>query len=346
MKIYLVGGAVRDFVLKINNTKDKDWVVVGGSPDYFLNNGYQQVGKDFPVFLHPETNEEYALARIERKTGTGHQGFSCYAEPNVTLEQDLSRRDLTINAMAMDDTNNIIDPFNGMSDCSTKTLRHVSHAFVEDPLRCLRLARFAAQLPGFKVAPETLKLCQQMVADGAINDLSKPRIWQEWHKALKCSDPNRFFEVMSDIGGLDNIQHLEFSKLTTAAERFALFCSNYNAASSIISVTAPPKSYEQLAKLLIKSQKADEPKTSEQIFNLLSMTDAFRRPELLHSWLKVAQVSPKFAHWCNFEKINDAFIAASNINIAKIVSSGELSGKEIGLAIDAARIAAIKKILK
>ena len=346
MKIYLVGGAVRDFVLKINNSKDRDWVVVGGSPEHFLNNGYQQVGKDFPVFLHPETNEEYALARIERKTGSGHQGFSCYADPNVTLEQDLSRRDLTINAMAMDDENNIIDPFNGIADCRTKTLRHVSHAFTEDPLRCLRLARFAAQLPGFKIAPETLKLCQQMIADGAINDLSKPRIWQEWQKALKCPDPNRFFEIMYDIGGLDNFQSLEFSQLTNTAERFALFCSNYHDPSSILLMTAPPKSYVKLVTLLVNSQNETEPETSAQVFKLLSMADAFRRPELFHSWQKVAQVSPKFADWSNFKEINDACTAASNINIAKIISADELSGKEIGLAIDDARMAAIKKILK
>ena len=167
MKIYLVGGAVRDALLGLP-IKDKDWVVVGATPQEMLDAGYQQVGRDFPVFLHPQTREEYALARTERKSGSGYTGFTCYAAPDVTLEADLQRRDLTINAMARDDDGEIIDPYNGRDDLETRLLRHVSPAFSEDPLRVLRVARFAARYAhlGFRIAEETMTLMRDMNAAG------------------------------------------------------------------------------------------------------------------------------------------------------------------------------------
>lgn len=167
MKIYLVGGAVRDALLGLP-IKDKDWVVVGATPQGMLDAGYQQVGRDFPVFLHPQTREEYALARTERKSGSGYTGFTCYAAPDVTLEADLQRRDLTINAMARDDNGEIIDPYNGRDDLENRLLRHVSPAFSEDPLRVLRVARFAARYAhlGFRIADETMTLMRDMNAAG------------------------------------------------------------------------------------------------------------------------------------------------------------------------------------
>lgn len=170
MKIYLVGGAVRDQLLNLP-VKDRDWVVVGATPKTLLQQGYQQVGKDFPVFLHPDTHEEYALARTERKSGSGYTGFTCYAAPDVTLEDDLQRRDLTINAIAYSAKGEYIDPYHGIDDIHAKLLRHVSDAFSEDPLRVLRVARFAARFAplGFTIAPETMSLMQEMTNSGELN---------------------------------------------------------------------------------------------------------------------------------------------------------------------------------
>lgn len=173
MKIYLVGGAVRDALLGLP-VKDKDWVVVGATPQEMLDAGYQQVGRDFPVFLHPQTHEEYALARTERKSGSGYTGFTCYAAPDVTLEADLQRRDLTINALARDDDGQIIDPYHGRRDLEARLLRHVSPAFGEDPLRVLRVARFAARYAhlSFRIADETLALMREMTAAGELEHLT------------------------------------------------------------------------------------------------------------------------------------------------------------------------------
>lgn len=182
--------------------KERDWVVVGSTPEEMGRLGYRQVGRDFPVFLHPETHEEYALARTERKTGPGHTGFVCHAGPDVTLEDDLARRDLTINAMAREAGGGLVDPFDGRGDLEAGMLRHVSGAFVEDPLRVFRAARFAAQLPGFRVARETLALMQRMAADDALAELSAERIWQELYKALSSSAPERFFQVLEEASAM------------------------------------------------------------------------------------------------------------------------------------------------
>jgi len=206
LQIYLVGGAVRDKLLGLE-PRDRDWVVVGATPEQMVELGYQAVGKDFPVFLHPETKEEYALARTERKTAPGYHGFSFHADPDVTLEEDLIRRDLTINAMAEDSEGNIIDPFNGQEDLENGRLRHVSNAFVEDPVRILRIARYAARYAkwGFRVAHGTHALMKKMVADGEVDALVAERVWQETERALAEETPSRFFEVLRNCGALARI---------------------------------------------------------------------------------------------------------------------------------------------
>lgn len=204
MQIYLVGGAVRDQLLGLA-VKDRDFLVVGATAEQLLAQGFQQVGADFPVFLHPQTKEEYALARQERKNGTGYNGFVCDFSPNVTLEQDLVRRDLTINAIAQDPTSGqIFDPFNGQSDLAQKQLRHISPAFEEDPLRVLRVARFAARFYplGFQIAPETKKLMQKMVQKGELNHLTAERVWLETQKAFATEAPQVYFEVLREVGAL------------------------------------------------------------------------------------------------------------------------------------------------
>jgi tRNA nucleotidyltransferase (CCA-adding enzyme) len=201
---YIVGGAVRDELLGLI-VKDKDYVVVGSTPQAMLDAGYKPVGKDFPVYLHPKTHDEYALARTERKTGAGYKGFVVYASPEVTLEEDLARRDLTINAIAKDVKGNLIDPFNGVADIKSKTLRHVSNAFAEDPVRILRAARFAARFTEFTIAPETLTLMRQMVAAGEVDALVSERVWQELSKGLMEAQPSRMFEVLRACGALQKI---------------------------------------------------------------------------------------------------------------------------------------------
>lgn len=200
---YLVGGAVRDQLLK-RSVHERDWVIVGATPEQLEAKGYRAVGKDFPVFLHPKTQEEYALARTERKTGKGYTGFVFHATPEVTLEEDLKRRDLTINAIAQDQEGNLIDPFNGQADLKARVLRHVSPAFAEDPVRILRVARFYARFKdlGFSIADETLELMRNMVQAGEVDALVPERVWQECYKALKETHPEAFIQALRECGAL------------------------------------------------------------------------------------------------------------------------------------------------
>jgi tRNA nucleotidyltransferase (CCA-adding enzyme) len=204
MEVYCVGGAVRDALLG-RPTQDHDYVVVGATPEQMTAQGYRPVGKDFPVFLHPKTQEEYALARTERKTAKGYKGFQVYAAPDVTLEQDLARRDLTINAIARDVSGKLIDPYNGVADLKAGVLRHVSDAFVEDPVRILRLARFCARFPRFTVAPETQELMREMVNNGEVDALVPERVWQELAKGLMEDAPSRMFLALRECGALARI---------------------------------------------------------------------------------------------------------------------------------------------
>jgi len=203
MKIYQVGGSVRDALLK-RDTVDRDYVVVGATPDELIAQGYKPVGKDFPVFLHPQTHEEYALARTERKTAPGYQGFVFHTESTVTLEEDLARRDFTINAMAMGEDGAIVDPYNGRADLKAGLLRHVGDAFAEDPVRILRGARFAARF-GFEVAPETMELMRRMTQAGEVDALVPERVWQEVARGLMESDPVRMFAVLEQSGALARV---------------------------------------------------------------------------------------------------------------------------------------------
>ena len=204
MKTYLVGGAVRDALMG-HVGSDRDWVVVGETPEALIARGFQPVGRDFPVFLHPTTREEYALARTERKTARGYHGFEVHAAPDVTLEEDLARRDLTINAIAQDDDGQLIDPYNGQQDLQNKVLRHVTDAFREDPVRILRLARFAARFPDFTVAPETQALMQEMVNRGEVDALVSERVWQELSRGLMGEKPSRMLQVLRRCGALKRL---------------------------------------------------------------------------------------------------------------------------------------------
>ena len=216
MKIYLVGGAVRDELLG-RTPAERDWVVVGAVPDDLLRRGFKQVGRDFPVFLHPRTGEQYALARTERRTGPGHADFVCDADPGVTLEQDLSRRDLTVNAMARAADGTLVDPYGGRRDLDARILRHVSPAFAEDPLRVFRVARFAAQLPDFSVSDDTFALMRSMA--GELSALSGERVWTELSKAASARAPARFFDTVHSIGENHWFADLDLPKTIELFER-------------------------------------------------------------------------------------------------------------------------------
>ena len=227
MQLYMVGGAVRDALMGLP-VKDCDWVVVGGTPQHMLDQGFVPVGKDFPVFLHPQTHDEYALARTERKTAPGYHGFAIHAAPDVSLEEDLARRDLTINAMAVAaaqlgpngawDKQNVIDPYGGVQDLANKVFRHVSPAFREDPVRILRLARLAARFADFTLAPETLQLMREMVATGEVDHLVAERVWQELARGLMEAKPSRMFAVLRDCGALARLLP-EVDRLWGVAQR-------------------------------------------------------------------------------------------------------------------------------
>lgn len=257
LQCYLVGGAVRDELLG-RASPDRDWVVVGATQEQLLALDFVQVGRDFPVFLHPQSKQEYALARTERKRGRGHKGFMVDASPDVTLEQDLARRDLTINAIAKAANGELIDPYNGQQDIKDGVLRHVSEAFVEDPLRVFRVARFAAQLPGFEVAEQTLTLMQSMARDGELQTLSPERVWQEFEKALGAPNPQRWFQVLSACDSLDAWQpelHRPELQTTdaqifvagTSVQRFALLPLTLTSLQTLTKRLRAPKSYIQLA---------------------------------------------------------------------------------------------------
>ena len=302
MKKYLVGGAVRDRLLGISdNNTEKDWVVVGSSPDEMLDLGYRQVGKEFPVFLHPGTQEEYALARLERKVGKGYNGFEFDTSKAVTLEQDLSRRDLTINAIA-DKDGELFDPFNGQEDLNNGLLKHVSNAFSEDPVRVLRVARFAARFKvfGFKVAHDTHQLMKDMVTSGEVDALTPERVFKELEKALSYQTPSAFFKVLSACGADTKIFPMLDSSIHTTHEnefefldqldtnspvvKFALWLHHQSADAieQLCQHIKCPKEYTQLALLTSEwYQLAGElnQQSSEAVLNFFARTDALRRKD-------------------------------------------------------------------
>jgi tRNA nucleotidyltransferase (CCA-adding enzyme) len=298
MQVYLVGGAVRDELLG-RQPAERDWVVVGASAEQMQRLGFRPVGRDFPVFLHPDTNEEYALARVERKTAPGYRGFETRAAPEVTLEQDLQRRDLTINAMARSETGLLIDPYGGRADLDARLLRHVSPAFVEDPVRILRVARFAARFAslGFHVAPETQALMRAMVENGEIAALVPERVWREMERALAESAPEAFFDTLQACGALHAIlPELEWLASDRTALRVAVTLSplvsvrlaallagagpeRVRACCQRLRVPTPARDLAllcaRLAPRVAQATRLDAP----ALLELLESADALRRPE-------------------------------------------------------------------
>ena len=340
MKTYIVGGAVRDELLGLP-VKDRDHVVVGATPEEMVKLGYRPVGKDFPVFLHPATHEEYALARTERKSGRGYKGFTVYAAPEVTLEDDLRRRDLTINAMAKDEGGSLIDPFHGKQDLDNRALRHVSEAFAEDPVRILRVARFAARF-GFGVAPETMQLMKDMVASGETDYLVPERVWQEFSKGLMEERPQRMFEVLEACGLRERLlPELETQPEAMAgslAARFALLCWALaeDEVETLCRRLRVPSEPRELGLLASRHRGALlGAKRPEELLELLKKTDAFRRPERFAELLEVARLAAA----ADTGPLEKARAAAAAVDAGAIAAKA--SGADIPRLIDEARLQAI-----
>jgi len=351
MQIYLVGGAVRDALLGLE-VKERDWVVVGATPEAMQEKGFTAVGKDFPVFLHPETKEEYALARKERKVAGGYHGFTFDTSTHVTLEEDLSRRDLTINAMAKTPEGKIIDPYGGQQDLQQKLLRHVSPAFVEDPVRVLRVARFAARLGsfGFHVAPETLALMREMGEKGELNTLVPERVWKEMHRALTEETPALFLQVLRESKAirfiLPELDPLAVEKRLTQATinsdpriRFAVMASTLG--ETVVSFCRRlrvPNEFQSLAQLVVRFRHQVQLPDPEVIVQLLEKSDAFRRPERFELFLEACSIIdlhvPKAA-------LLHALLLAQSVDAAAIAK--QTSPSLIKEALHTARVEAIQK---
>ncbi len=355
MKAYIVGGAVRDELLGIS-VADRDWVVVGATPEEMAAAGFQPVGKDFPVFLHPGTREEYALARTERKSGRGYKGFSVYTAPDVTLEQDLARRDLTINAMARDEAGGLVDPFGGERDLREGVLRHVSEAFAEDPVRILRVARFAARY-AFRIADGTLALMRRMVEAGEVEHLVAERVWQEFAKGLAEPHPERMFAALEHCGALARLfpeLRIDEQALARAGRagaplgaRFAAlaWAAGESAMRALCDRLRVPNEERELAlcacrcKALILAAHAADPAA---LLRLLKCADAFRRPERLAALLFAARIADPAADTARIEK---AFAAAASVDAGAVARDAPAT-VEIPGRIDAAREAAIAAALR
>ncbi len=341
MKVYTVGGAVRDELLGLP-VKERDYVVVGATPEQMVKQGYRPVGKDFPVFLHPETHAEYALARTERKSGRGYKGFTVYASPEVTLDEDLKRRDLTINAMAKAEDGAIVDPFGGRKDLASKTLRHVSEAFAEDPVRILRVARFAARF-GFDVHPETMALMRQMVESGETDHLVPERVWQEFAKGLAEAHAEKMFEVLEASGllrrNLPEITCYPRQFAGSVPARFALLTwplqeSQIEALSSRVRA---PNEARDLALTAARCRPKLRGATPAALLDLFKTADAFRRPERFAELLEVAQLAEPGIDRARVER---ALRAANSVD-AGAIAAGAAAPAEIPKLLDQARLRAI-----
>ena len=358
MKTYLVGGAVRDLLLGVPH-KERDFVVVGGTPEEMLALGFKQVGKGFPVFLHPKTHEEYALARTERKTGHGYTGFTCFSSREVTLEEDLKRRDLTINAMALTDDGYLIDPYGGKEDLKNRILRHVSAAFAEDPLRVLRVARFAARFSDFTVHPETMLLMQNIVASGELNTLTPERVFQEFEKALKEKFLNRFFEILRECGALDvlfpeiswgQVFHHTFlvhmcDERPDPIIRFAALFSNLERESvrKICKRLRAPRAYIDLAFAVIGTKEDFQNAlqlSPEHIVHLFEKLDAFRRKERFYDWLLACENFSTIIPSQEFTFLNHAYDIVRNVSTKPLLDKG-INGLELKMALHRERVKAL-----
>jgi tRNA nucleotidyltransferase (CCA-adding enzyme) len=343
VKTYVVGGAVRDELLGLP-VKDRDYVVVGATPEDMVRQGFKPVGKDFPVFLHPVTHEEHALARTERKSGRGYKGFTVHAAPDVTLEDDLRRRDLTINAMAKAPDGSLIDPFGGKKDLQAGVLRHVSEAFAEDPVRLLRVARFAARF-AFRVADETMALMKRMVASGEADYLVPERVWQEFSKGLAEEHPERMFEVLQDCGLHEKLIHevkaIPKSLSGSLPVRFALLAwpLEEGAVNALCERLRAPNEVRELALLASRNRerlRAARAATPEALLDLLKRTDALRRPERFGELLEVARLAEPDI---DTRRIHRARQAAAGVDAGAIAAGAPPI--EIPHLVDQARVRAI-----
>lgn len=374
MKIYAVGGSIRDKLLG-RTVKDKDFVVVGATPEQMLDAGFEKVGADFPVFLHPETREEYALARKERKTGKGYHGFETTFDTSVTLEDDLLRRDLTINAMAEDEEGSLIDPYNGLQDLRGGILRHVSEAFAEDPVRVLRVARFRARY-NFTVAPETIGLMKKLVKDGELDHLVPERVWLELEKAVMEEHPSLFFWALDDCGAKE-VLFPEFGRsllaagfgLSKAALRnvpllhqrlMLLFCqiptekseallTRYKAPSDVLRLV---KKFRLMLLAIEKtSVRAGELGSwninSQSLLDLLKELDSFRRPDDIFEISAAIGFIGSERAIRRMDKLLEAFRESRKVSFATLTEKQKetLKGPAIGKAIDKARLKRIKSVL-
>jgi tRNA nucleotidyltransferase (CCA-adding enzyme) len=384
MKTYLVGGAVRDILMGLE-PKDRDYVVVGGSPEELLAKGFKAVGAEFPVFLHPETHEEYALARTERKTGPGYNGFAVQFHPSITLEEDLGRRDLTINAIAMESNGCYHDPYKGEQDIKDKILRHVNaDAFKEDPVRVLRIARFAARYQHFAVHWETMALCQQMSEDGELNHLTQERVWKELEKGIMEDDPSRMFDVLWSVNALEVIlpevdalandfhNALEFHTtdsltvtqwaMNRAADqklplevRFAILLHKLSAddVKAVCDRLKVPNECRELAIALrneYPNVKRASELTADGLIGILKNLDAFRRPERFESVLRAIEC---IEHVTDREGLDYQKLEVMRLvkQACDAVNSGEIAAtcenkSEIPSKIHAARVAKVEEALK
>ena len=371
MKTFLVGGAVRDELLGLP-VKDRDWVVTGATPEDMTQAGFRPVGQDFPVFLHPKTQEEYALARTERKSGHGYAGFTFHTSPDITLEEDLLRRDLTINAIAKDKNGNLVDPYNGQQDLKKRILRHVSPAFREDPLRILRVARFAARFAenGFTIAEDTRTLMQEMVEAGEAAWLVAERVWQETSRALESRVPDIYFRELHRANALQvvmpeihenfasdntlNVRALNVSAqaLMPLTVRFACAVStpssdSYQKVSTLCTRMKVPVQFKDVAMLTAKVlpnwlESEVSPLTR---LSLLQQTDGFRRPERFQHILDACKVLAKEHAGTSTlsEQLCQDLSACKQVDIQSLVKQG-LKGKELAEAIQRTRLQALENI--
>lgn len=370
LQVYLVGGAVRDALLELP-VHERDYVVVGASPEELINRGFEPVGRDFPVFLHPHSKEEYALARTERKSGPGYTGFICEFSPNVTLEDDLLRRDLTINAIAQKPDGTLIDPHHGIADIKKRVLRHVSPAFSEDPLRVLRIARFAARFHGlgFKIASDTKRLMTAMSHDGELQHLTPERVWMETYKALTTDFPGVYFDVLQQVGALaaiiqKPIEQVPMRTLESTHEivesdivRYALahYDLNYPALISnkpLIDLSdwcRVPNLHHKIASSVIHiSQKLQSASLSaSDILDFLHFCDAFRRPERLELTLKALAYISQQRDWGQREDVeilSRALSITAKIDVQSVIADGHQHGA-ISEELDRRRLTKLKQHL-
>jgi tRNA nucleotidyltransferase (CCA-adding enzyme) len=349
IEAYVVGGAVRDKLLGLA-VQDRDWVVVGSTPEAMIKAGFKPVGKDFPVFIHPTSGEEYALARTERKTAKGYHGFAFHASAEVTLEEDLSRRDLTINAIAQAES--LIDPFGGVNDLKAKIFRHVSPAFAEDPVRILRLARFAARFSEFTVHPTTLALMQQMVQAGEVDTLVPERVWQEFSRGLMEAKPSRMLDVLQSCGALAKVVMSVNNEVLNECRRLLDIAAGQGAQLSVrFALLAPFVDVAQLESLRLPvdvldlsthrlSIEADLLKcdltSATAVAQILQRCDVIRRPERFASCLDVIAIShPKFGKLRQFWlTVANSYtqVKAGEIASKMAASNGELIKSAVALA--------------